>query len=271
MKKIDVHCHVTNRPVRDVLVESVTVESVAEKMKVYDIVKTVVLATYFPHKTSGISNYRLLHWIRNKPEFWMFGSLDFEFYFYQGLNELTELAEVRLIKGIKIYTCYQNIDLKSDKFKCVVELALKYSLPMMFHCGHSYSAGRKYGRLTITDVVSASHLEPVADQGVKIIVSHMSKPFFDEVVELVRGYDNVFTDMSGLIDSKFCGGDEIGDCMDEIVKFLTICGPKKLLFGTDHPVQTHEHSIMFIDVAMAGFSDGDKEDVYFNNARYLLL
>ena len=81
--------------------ESATLDAIAAKMKEHGIEKTVVLATYFPHKTSGISNYRLLHWISKRDEFMMFGSLDFEHYFYQGVNELNELAEERLIRGEK--------------------------------------------------------------------------------------------------------------------------------------------------------------------------
>ena len=134
MKKIDIHCHTTNRKVEKVMPASATIEAVIEKMKEYDIEKTVLLASYFPHRSSGISNFRLLHWLQNrnnKDKFYFFGSLDFEHYFNQGINELRELAESDRLDGIKIYTGYQKIDLDSSKFSEIVNLAKKYHLPMM--------------------------------------------------------------------------------------------------------------------------------------------
>jgi len=43
-----------------------------------------------------------------------------------------------------------------------------------------------------------------------------------------------------------------------------------LLFGTDHPVQTHEDSIEFVERGMSSFPEEEKQDVYFNNACRLL-
>lgn len=272
MKKIEIHCHTTNRRVHGVLPESCTLETIAKEMEKYEIEKTVLLATYFPHRGSGISNYRLLDWCRGKSQFYFFGSLDFEHYFYQGLNELEELAERKLMQGIKIYTCYQEIDLHSKKFSKIVELAKGYSLPMMFHCGNSYSTQRKYGRSTITEKpVRASDIEFLAreNQDINIIVSHLSKPFIEDVISTVKNNSNIYSDMSGLIDSKF-DRDEIPSSVEMIKRFLGECGPGKLLFGTDFPVQTHEDSIYFVEESMKYFSEEEKKDVYYNSARRLL-
>ena len=117
MKKIDIHCHTTKRKLKDMIIEDASLDVLMNEMYKHDIEKTVVLATYFPHKQSGISNFRLANWIYNNPKFVMFGSLDFEHYFYQGYNELEEMADKKMIKGIKIYTGYQEINLGSDKFE----------------------------------------------------------------------------------------------------------------------------------------------------------
>ena len=47
-------------------------------------------------------------------------------------------------------------------------------------------------------------------------------------------------------------------------------GQKKLLFGTDYPVQTHNDSVYMIEEAMKGFGQMDKKDVYYNNAHNIL-
>ena len=82
-------------------------------------------------------------------------------------------------------------------------------------------------------------------------------------------FKNVYTDMSGLIDSKY-DTIEIPSSVEAIKQFVEQVGPHKLLFGTDFPVQTHEHSILFIEKAMKDFSKKSKQAVYYDNAAKLL-
>jgi predicted TIM-barrel fold metal-dependent hydrolase len=237
MKKIDIHCHTTDRKVRDVIPESCTIDAITEEMHEHDVEQTVVLASYFPHKGSGISNFRLYDWIRDRRGFAMFGSLDFDTFFYQGMNELEELAGREVIKGIKVYTGYQLVDLRSKNFSQLTDLA--------------------------------SDLAFVADKGINVIASHMAKPHFSDLIDTLQRVPNMYTDVSGLIDSKF-DRTEIDMTVWTINKFLEEVGSSKLLFGTDFPVQTHKDSIYFVEQGMKGFSDAEKEDVYYNNARRLL-
>jgi hypothetical protein len=265
MKKIDIHCHTTNRPLK---IGNADLGTISRKMEENEIEKTILMATYFPHRGSGISNFRLHDWIRGKKEFWMFGSLDFENYFNQGYNELEELAEKGAIKGIKIYTCYQNIDLKGNKIDKVLRLAEKFELPVAFHCGYSYQTMREYKRHSIAEMVKASDLEFLARKyKTNFIFSHLSKPFLDDLIGVVKRNDNVYTDMSGLIDSK-TEFSELDECIGNVKKFVNKCGSERLLFGTDFPVQTHEHSIAMIDNAIK--NKKDKENIYYNNAKKLL-
>ena len=271
MKKIDIHCHTTRRALKEAAVEDASVQHITKLMQKYDIEKTVLLATYFSHRGSGITNFRLSHWIENREEFAMFGSFDFQHYFFQGLNEVKELAEEKKIKGIKIYTCYQDIDLKSEKFGEVISLSSKFQLPLMFHCGYSYQAMRTSSKPSIASMVQASDLEHIANlvPHLPVIVCHMSKPYTDDLISTVKRNDNIYTDMSGLIDSKYDRKD-IPECIEEIKKFLYECGPRKLLFGTDFPIQTHQDPVHFIEESMKKFSLVDKEDVYYNNSWRIL-
>jgi predicted TIM-barrel fold metal-dependent hydrolase len=272
LKKIDMHCHTTNRKLGHTGECRATLDNILEKMKQHDIEKTVVLASYFPHRSSGITNFRLLHWLNengNKDKFYFFGSLDFEHYFFQGMNELNELAESGNLNGVKIYTSYQKIDLKSKKFEEVVKLAKKYTLPLMFHTGYSYMAKRFYGRDSIDRMVRASDLEFIADKGITVIASHMGKPFFDDVTKTCKRNANIYTDVSGLVNSKYDQKDK-EQCAEEVKKFVEMVGPNKLLFGTDFPVQTHEDSVYFVEEGMKGFFDFDKLKVYYHNANRIL-
>ncbi len=296
MKKIDIHCHTTNRPLKDNIIENASIEAILALMNEHDVSNTVLLATYFPHKQTGISNYRLLNWIESnkikyttegnkeyketniintkkeaKNNLLMFGSLDFEHYYYQGLNELEELIQNNKLSGIKIYTTYQNIDLHSKKFLDVINLASLNSLPVMFHTGVSYTAYRKYGKDAINNIITPKNLEHlfINYPDTKFILSHMSKPHTTELIEIIKKYQNTYTDVSGLIDSKY-NRDEIPEVLEDVNQFLGECGPKRLLFGTDFPVQSHEDSIYFVENSMKNYSYKDKEDVYYNNAWRLL-
>jgi predicted TIM-barrel fold metal-dependent hydrolase len=274
MNKIDIHCHTTKRKINGIK-EIPTLSAISNHMAESGIEKTILLATYFPHKGTGITNFRLLNWLNeydpDREKFDMFGSLDFDHFFYQGLNELEELAAGKYIKGIKLYTCYQHIDLKGDKLKSVLDLAENYVLPVMFHVGYSYSCMSQTGKVAYTDPVSPKSLEPIVNAYPKtnFIFSHMGKPFFGELVDVVKSTNNVYTDMSGIIDEEHEQA-ELYQCIMEITKFLHECSPKKLLFGTDYPVQTHADSVHMIEEAMRGFHPLDKKDVYYNNAYSLL-
>jgi predicted TIM-barrel fold metal-dependent hydrolase len=248
------------------------IEAISGFMRDHDIEKTVLLATYFPHKQSGVSNFRLYDWIRGNHRFAMFGSLDFQYYPKQGLNELSEMAERGLICGIKIYTSYQDVDLQSSTFKQVLGLAHRYSLPLMFHAGVSYAGVRKYSQSARLSVFTAATLDGVIKNNpdVNFIISHMSKPFFKETVRVCEFNHNAYADMSGLIDSTF-EVQEKQTCVEAIKRFLENCGPKKLLFGTDFPVQTHADSVYFIEESMRGFCDSDRDAVYRGNAESVIF
>jgi predicted TIM-barrel fold metal-dependent hydrolase len=271
MKKIDMHCHTTNRKVENLIPESASVDAILRKMREHNIERTVLLASYFPHKGSGISNFRLLDWTSDREEFCIFGSLDFKNYFHQGMNELQELAESRRLYGIKIYTCYQEIDLDSMQMKQVTELAKRFSLPLMFHTGYSYSSIRKFNRPSFSSMVKASDLEAIAlaNPELHVIASHMSKPFFEDAIRAVKRNPNICTDVSGLIDSKH-DRNQIPGIIENIKRFLQECGPNQIMFGTDFPVQTHEDSVYFIEEAMKEFNELDKMKVYYHNAQRVL-
>ena len=240
MKKIDIHCHTTPRKLQEVIPESATIAAIRGKMEEHEIEQTALLASYFPHKSSGISNYRLHNWIRNEPKLMLVGSLDIEHYFNQGYNELEELAGEGMLSGIKVYTCYQQIDLQSEKMQQVGKLAASYELPLMFHVGYSYTGMRTTGNISIANLITPNDIAKYAERHptVPIIIAHMGKPFFDELVQVVHSIPTLYTDMSGLVDSKFDHADR-EECVGEITKFLQLCGTDKILFGTDFPIQTH--------------------------------
>jgi predicted TIM-barrel fold metal-dependent hydrolase len=214
----------------------------------------------------------------------MFGSLDFEHFFYQGYNELEEMSAEGLIKGIKIYPSYQNIDFTSGKFKQVARLAGRHNLPLMFHGGVSYTLWKELGTqaiLALTASPSLTTVEPYktpedfealaqAFPEVTLIISHLCKPFFYEMMAVLKSKANVYVDVSGLLDSKQ-DAHYRDECVEHVRRFVDTCGPEKLLFGTDFPVQTHADTVYFVEEALHAYSDVEKHLVYFANANRLIF
>jgi predicted TIM-barrel fold metal-dependent hydrolase len=284
MRKIDVHCHTTKRPLGGATPIDASLGAIRAEMRRHEVVRTVLLATYFPEKGSGISNYRMLHWLQGNDEFSLFGSLDVEHYFYQGYNELEEMAERGLIRGIKLYTGYQQIDFASDKFRQLARLAEQARLPLMFHGGVSYTLWKALGTsaiLALEENPPPERREPYktpadfeqlarAFPEVTIIVSHLCKPFFGAMIEALRRTPNLYTDMSGILDSRTDAAYR-ERCVEQVRRFVGECGPEKLLFGTDFPVQSHDDSVFFVEQAMKDYADADRQKVYFDNANRLLF
>jgi predicted TIM-barrel fold metal-dependent hydrolase len=266
MQKIDIHCHTTRSVLRDTVSQAATLDVIEAAMRVHNIVCTVVLATYFPEEGKGISNFRLLHWLNGNPAFRLFGSLDFQYYFKTGLRELTELAETGNLSGIKIYSGYQQIDYTAKEFRAVAALAARYQLPMMFHGG--YLQCHEADKSCATSPYQMGEIAARHPQNT-IIISHLAWPFVSELIEVVLAHDNIVSDMSGMLDS-FKTPQTMPDCINHLKRYLEACGPQRLLFGTDFPIQTHEDSIQLVEQAMLGYSDHDKQQVYYENANRLL-
>jgi len=76
--------------------------------------------------------------------------------------------------------------------------------------------------------------------------------------------------MSGILDSRL---DTVykAACVEQVRRFIGECGPEKMMFGTDFPVQTHADSVYFVEEAMVNYPAADKQKVYFDNASRLIF
>lgn len=257
MKKIDIHCHTTKRNLSHTICSAPTIDTIELAMSTWDIGKTVLLATYFPKRGTGISNFRLYDWVKEKPHFMMFASLDFETYFYQGYNEIEEMAERKLIKGVKIYHGYQAIEPR--KMETLLALCLKYKLPVMLHTGDCIN--------TNGFTADTQSIEWILNYDLNFIFSHLNNPNLEKMVWLLKKYPNLYTDISGLLNSKT---EKVDSELEKIKYFYNECGTDRLLFGTDFPVQTHVDSVYMACFLAKMASAVEMENFYYKNASRLL-
>jgi len=228
--KIDWHYHISGRNIKE---DILTLNNYLKDMN-----EVYVMASYFPLTKSGVSNYNLYYHLKNVKKVKLYLSLDFEYYFYQGYNEIVSLLKEDRNKfiGIKIYTGYQNIDFKSKEFKMVLNLANKYNLYVMFHAGYLKGNKSAFNPIILEDII-------YNNSNIKFIVAHLANPYSSELISLLNKYSNIYSDISGLVDKK----DEISETK-AYVQFIykNVKDKNKFLFGTDYPIQDYETTLNFI-------------------------
>jgi predicted TIM-barrel fold metal-dependent hydrolase len=189
------------------------------------------LATYFSKRGSGLSNYRLLKHIEHIPQAYMLASLDFEYYYFQHINEVIELMNEEKVLGTKIYSGYQNIDYDSKKFKDIMEISKNKIV--MFHTGFCHNMKLAFNPMILENIIKEY-------SETKFVLSHLANPFSKEIIYLLNTYKNVFSDISGLIEKEI-DRDRAFICFNEVINGVE--DKTKILFGTDYPIQNFEDTI----------------------------
>ena len=105
---------------------------------------------------------------------------------------------------------------------------------------------------------------------VNFIYSHLGNPKIDNIIERINRYPHLFTDMSGLLHSGK-EDHELPVCVDLVRKLYDNCGTQQLMWGTDFPVQTHEHSVYIAEKALHDIAtDAELQRFYYGNAKMIL-
>lgn len=284
---IDIHAHTSQHQLWNLHVEMADIDALRRLAKDFNIDKIYLMATYFPLKKSGLINEELLARMAGDSLFGCFGSLDAENNLAAGLSELTDLAQAKLIDGLKLYPGYQNIDLGSEAFWPVYCLAEKFGLPIAIHQGELHHCCPRNKRLSGDfrcqnnrclldergDLSHPNKLEPAlaAFPKVNFIACHLANPFFNDLRSLMSRYPNLYTDLSGQFVSA---SDE--DTPDyrkalqfELESFLALdSGPERLMFGTDFPIQSYEDSLSLVEAL--DLSPAIKKNVLSENAKRVL-
>lgn len=173
-----------------------------------------------------------------------------------------ELKKERAV-GIKIYLGYYPYYAYDKIYGPVYELAAAYNVPVVFHCGDTYSERGllKYSHPLTLDEVA------VQNRNVTFMMAHFGDPWVLDGAEVVYKNSNMYADLSGLI-----VGDErevhrvahTPHFYDHLRHAITFCDHyEKLLFGTDWPLVQVQPYIDFIKTFIP---DQYVEDVFYNNA-----
>lgn len=178
------------------------------------------------------------------------------------LHKLEKELQLPNVVGIKIYLGYYPFYAYDDVYEPVYKLAKKYSLPVVFHTGDTYSERGllKYSHPLALDEVAVKHRD------VNFMMAHFGDPWVLDGAEVVYKNSNMYADLSGLI-----VGTEVDVKRHQETRFfdhlqhaLTYCDNyDKFLFGTDWPLIPIKPYIQFIkNIIPEQYHD----DVFYNTA-----
>lgn len=181
-------------------------------------------------------------------------------------NELINIENYlrkEYVVGIKIYAGYYHYHVWDNVYNDVYKLAQKYDLPVVIHCGDTYS---ERGLLKYSHPLNVDELA-FKYRDVNFIISHFGDPWIMETAEVISKNSNVYADLSGLIvgeENKVNRFKNERLFVDHIKRGLVYADNySKIIFGSDWPLVKIEPYIDFIKYLV---KEEYHEDVFYNNA-----
>lgn len=269
---IDIHAHTSLKKLAGLYTESATVETIEQEMAKNNVGTSVLMATYFPLKGTGVHNSDLVERIRGHPKLKMFGSLDMTADIDSGIYELRSLALEKKIIGIKLYPGYQDFSLSGKNAFKVYELASEFQLPVAIHTGdlHSSSVEEKVKLNGQRHLAYPSELRPVANafRNLNFIAAHLSNPRFDMLFDLMSRCGNVYTDISGQL--KTNSEEDTPYYRDfisrQLQRFIDHY-PDRICFASDFPIQSLKTSLELVSEIKF---NGNEDLFYCKNAKRIM-
>lgn len=197
---------------------------------------------------------------RHLPNIHVIAGISYRTFSEETVAELRAMLEAREILGLKLYPGYEPFYPADPKLAPAYRLAEEFDVPVMIHCGDTYSpTGRvKYSHPIHVDDVAVDFPK------VRFLICHLGNPWFRDCMEVVYKNENVYTDISGLTLGNFT--DRFEAYMRNQLKEMILWGvnPRKVLWGTDWPLVTMESYLQFMDELR--LPPKDKELMMWENA-----
>jgi predicted TIM-barrel fold metal-dependent hydrolase len=182
------------------------------------------------------------------------------FYYAVGINHMTEteLTDPRILEnieenlkrkncvGVKLYPGYTHEYIYEKHYRGIYELVARYDKAVAIHTGLTANDKGilKYSHPLVVDETAAQY------QDTRFVMCHVGYPFLAEMEAVLEKNENVYGDLSGLIEGNF----EIGEYVktdhyfvEEVKKWLAILNRyDKLMYGTDWPLTNMGAYIEFV-------------------------
>ncbi|MFA6073633.1 MAG: amidohydrolase family protein [Candidatus Woesearchaeota archaeon] len=264
---IDAHTHL-NLLSDKIRTQKQQLEDLKKFRKKAKIDKTIVFATLPSLTEDALTTSNAIKLCENEKNIFVVAGISILFT-NDDLQTLRKYLEQKKIVGIKFYTGYEPFypsDKRADK---IYELCEEFDVPAIFHSGDTFKkgVGIKYSQPIHIDELA------IKRPNLKIIIAHLGNPWLIDTMEMLYRHDNVYTDISALVWSKF---DKYFQKYynDQIVHIIKWSAKNKLIFGTDWPCNddsTYEtYMTQYVEfVNKLKISKKDKEKIFHLNAETL--
>lgn len=260
---IDAHVHLNNyhestrRPTRE------NVEDLFAKMAQHGVDHAVVLTSY-KVDLDRPSVEEILEILTNDPRTTLVEGLRWRGENRTDLFTMEERIRDGLVKGIKLYPGYDRYAINDPSLETVFRIAAKYDVPVMIHCGDTYSKDAKVRQahpLLVDDIA-------VDYPDVKFVICHLGNPWFQDTAEVLYKNDNVYADISGLTLGDFSYEFERYMVMRvrDMISYMGKPG-RQLIYGSDWPLVRMQPYLKFLD--SLELSDEVKENIAWRTAARL--
>jgi predicted TIM-barrel fold metal-dependent hydrolase len=155
------------------------------------------------------------------------------------LERVEEVLKQKKVKALKVYLGYLHYEPNCRAYRRYYKLAAKHKIPVIFHCGDTYSdtAKVKYAHPLKIDEVAVDFPET------RFVLAHFGNPWIMDAAQVVYKNKNVWADLSAILigDAEEFATMKKEGVMDRAAK-RTKEGieytetPEKFLFGSDWPL-----------------------------------
>ena len=150
----------------------------------------------------------------------------------KALEEMERCYHSLGLKGIKMGCNFQNFDPNGEEAARVFGRAEEMGLPILFHTG---TCKVQFADL---DWAHPRHMDRVAMRfpKLKIILAHMSHPWHQDAIVVIRKHPNVYADISG----QFYRPWALYNCLRLAWEWSVM---PKMLFASDYPIAAPQETI----------------------------
>jgi uncharacterized protein len=259
---IDCHVHLNNYHEEVPVSLDQSLDRLQEAMAEAGVGHALVLTSYLvtPQRPSTAEVVRAVERI---PSLSVAAGISYLNYTQRDLHELADFLRAGLVRALKLYPGYEPFYPHDSRLRLVYDLAEEFDVPVMIHCGDTYSPkGKvKYAHPLEVDEVAVDH------PGVKLVICHLGNPWLVDCMEVVYKNRNVYADISGLVLGEFTEAFE-GYMAEQVEEVILYAGePDRFLFGTDWPICSMRSYVDF--VRQLKMPEGDRHAMLYENARRL--
>ncbi len=260
---VDCHVHLNNYHEHERRPTEENVRDLFAKMAQYEVDHAVVITSYRVDLDRP-SVESVIEILANDPRTTVVEGLRWRGDERTDLFSMEERIRDGTVHGVKLYPGYDRYAINDPSLETVFRIAAKHRVPVMIHCGDTYSKQAKVRQahpLLVDDVA-------VDYPDVDFVLCHLGNPWFQDAAEVLYKNDNVFADISGLTLGEFTYDFEryVVKRVKEMILYMGDPG-KQLMYGSDWPLVRMGPYVEFLDELK--LDDEQRENVSWRTAARL--